>query len=122
MPVFGSVALKDITKAAIQIHLGKLADAKLGFDTVDGVRIRLHSVLSEALDNDSVPKNPCHRIETPDCKPTGETRSLTEAEVRALWDGTEGRDYLFWRIPILTGPRILRSFRCSAPTSCQRGS
>ena len=110
LPVFGSIPLKDISKAMIQIHLGKLADAKLGFDTVDGVRIRLHSVLAEALDNDFIGKNPCHRIETPDCKPTGETRSMTEDEVRALWDATEGRDYLFWRILIVTGPRISEIF------------
>ena len=31
---------------------------------------------------------------------------MTEAEVRALWDGTEGQDYLFWRLLILTGIRI----------------
>jgi integrase len=105
-PVFGSIALRDIGKAAIQIHLGKLADAELGFDTVDGVRIRIHSVLAEALDNDFIGKNPCHRVETPDCKPQGESRSLTEDEVRALWDGTDGRDYLIWRLLILTGPRI----------------
>jgi integrase len=91
------------------------ADAELGFDTVDGVRIRMHSVLAEALDNDYIPKNPCHRIETPDCKAKGESRSLTEDEVRALWDGTDGRDYLFWRLLILTGPRISEIFPLERP-------
>lgn len=106
LPVFGSVALQDITKSAIQIHLGRLVDAGHGKATVEAVRIRLHSILAEALDNDFVLKNVCRRVETPTCKPTAEPRSLTEAEVQMLWDGTSGRDYIFWRILILTGARI----------------
>lgn len=105
-PVFGLVALRDITKAMVQMHLGKMVDAGLGKATVEAVRIRLHSILAEALDNDFIPKNPCHKAETPECKPSKEPRSLTVEEVQALWDGTEGRDYLFWRIKILTGARI----------------
>ena len=44
-PKFGGVALKDINKAAIQVHLGRLADSGLGAVMVDGVRVRLYSVL-----------------------------------------------------------------------------
>lgn len=102
----GNLALKDITKAMIDIHLGKLVDSGLGFVMVDGARVRLFSVLEEALENDYIPKNPCRKVETPPCKPSRETRSLTEDEVRKLWDGTDGRDYLFWRLMILTGARI----------------
>ena len=105
-PQLGNVPLQDITKAMIQIHLGKLADEKLGWSMVDGARVRLHSMLEEAMDNDFIVKNPARKIETPECKPPVETRSLTEAEVQALWDGTAGRDYLVWRILILTGARI----------------
>lgn len=106
LPVFGSIALKDITKSAVQIHLGRLVDAGHGKATVEAIRIRLHSILAEALDNDFVLKNVCRRVETPTCKATKEPRSLTEQEVQALWDGTAGMDYLFWRILILTGARI----------------
>lgn len=106
LPAFGSVALQDITKASVQIHLGKLVDAGHGKATVEAVRIRLHSILAEALDNDYILKNPCRKVETPTCKATKEPRSLTEPEVQALWDGTAGREYLFWRILILTGARI----------------
>lgn len=105
-PKFGSIALKDICKAMIQVHLGALADSGLGKVMVDAVRIRLHSILEEALDNELIPKNPARKIETPPCKDSEETRSLTEAEVRMLWDGTDGRDYLIWRIMILTGARV----------------
>jgi len=62
--------------------------------------------MEEALDNDLIDKNPCRKVEVPPCKAPQETRSLTEAEVRALWDGTEGADYLFWRVMVLTGARI----------------
>jgi len=100
------VALKDITKAMIQIRLGEMADAGLGTVTVDETRIRIKSILEEAFENDLMPKNPARKIETPQCKPKKETRSLTPEEVRALWDGTEGKDYLYWRLMILTGLRI----------------
>ena len=40
------------------------------------------------------------------CKPKPETRSLTEDEVRALWDTAEGFDYVVWRLLVLTGLRI----------------
>ena len=104
-PQLGNVPLQDITKAMIQIHLGKMADERLGWSMVDGARVRLHSILEEAMDNDFIVKNPARKIETPKCKPPVETRSLTEAEVQALWDGTAGRDYLVWRILIMTGAR-----------------
>lgn len=105
-PQLGAVALKDISKAMIQVHLGNLADSKLGWSMVDGARVRLHSIMEEALDNDFIVKNPARKIETPACKPPVETRSLTEDEVQQLWDGTTGKDYLYWRILILTGARI----------------
>jgi integrase len=105
-PRLGHVALESITKAAIQLHLCMLADYGLGQSMVDAVRVRLFSILEEAVDNDYLPRNVARKIETPPCKEPEETRSLTEAEVQALWDGTTGRDYLVWRVLILTGARI----------------
>ena len=105
-PQLGAVPLKDITKATIQIHLGKLVDAQLGQVMIDAIRIRLHSILEEAVDNEYIAKNPARKVETPACKKTEETRSLTETEVHRLWDGSTGRDYLIWRVLILTGIRI----------------
>ena len=105
-PDLGQKRLNEITKSAIQMHLCKLADAQKGSDLVQAVRVRLHSVLEEALDNDFILKNPVRKVETPPCKPSPGVRSLTEDEVRVLWDKTCGRDYLLWRILILTGARI----------------
>ncbi len=105
-PQLGKLKLEEITKATIQLHLGRLADAGLGESTVGGVLVRLRSILEEAVENDYIPRNVARRIEIPRCKPAEETRSLTEEEVQALWDGTTGREYLMWRVMILTGARI----------------
>jgi len=105
-PQLGSIPLRDITKATIQIHLGELADAGLGQVMVDSIRIRLNSIMEEAMDNEYIERNPCRKVESPVCPKTQETRSLTEDEVRTLWDGSTGRDYLIWRLLILTGVRI----------------
>ena len=105
-PQLGGVALKDITKAMIQIRLGEMVDDGLGQVMVDAIRIRLHSILEEALDNDYIPKNPARKVESPECEGSEETRSLTEEEVRTLWDGSTGRDYILWRLMPLTGMRI----------------
>ena len=40
------------------------------------------------------------------CKKKTPPRSLTEDEVRRLWDATSGYEYLLWRVLILTGARI----------------
>jgi integrase len=105
-PQLGAVALKDITKAMIQIHLGELVDEGLGQVMVEAIRIRLHSILEEAVDNEYIAKNPARKVETPECKGSEETRSLTEEEVHTLWDGSTGRDYIVWRLMPLTGIRI----------------
>jgi integrase len=102
----GNVPLRDITKATIQIHLATLVDGGFGVVVVDSVRARLNSMMEEAVDNDYIPKNPVRKVETPSCRPSKETRSLTEAEVHLLFDGTTGRDYMFWRVLLLTGSRI----------------
>jgi integrase len=105
-PTFGRQPLREITKAAIELHFGKLADSGKGHSLIKCALIRLHSIFEEACDNDFVPKNPCQNIELPPCKPPAGTRSLTEDEVRRLWDAASGKDYLMWRVMILTGARI----------------
>jgi integrase len=105
-PVFGGRRLNEISKASIDLHLVKMATEEKGRGLVECVYIRIHSILEEAVDNDFIPKNPARKIELPACKPPAETRSLTEAEVRKLWDATEGKDYLIWRVMLMTGARI----------------
>jgi integrase len=106
-PQLGHVRLMDISKVTIQLHLASLVDEGFGKVVVEAVRSRLHSMLEEAVDNEYIPKNPARKVEVPpDAKPSKETRSLTEAEVQKLFDGTTGRDRMFWRILLLTGARI----------------
>ena len=106
-PQLGNIPLMDITKVSIQLHLASLVDEGFGAVVVEAVRSRLSSMFEEAVDNEYLPKNPARKVESPpDAKPSKETRSLTEAEVQRLFDGTKGRDRMFWRILLLTGARI----------------
>lgn len=101
-----SKPLNEITKSVIDLHLLKLASSGLGASSVEGVMVRIHAVLEEALENDFIAKNPARKVELPKCKAKVETRSLTEVEVRRLWDSTTGREYVIWRLLLLTGARI----------------
>jgi len=105
-PALGGKALNQIVKSDIDLHLVKLSDAGTGSDLVSGVLKWIHSMLEEALDNDFIGKNPARKIQVPVCKPKPEARSLMETEIRALWEKTDGRDYLIWRVLVLTGARI----------------
>lgn len=51
-------------------------------------------------------KNPARRIVLPRCRRIQEIEPLTEPQVRALFENTEGRARLMWRILLLTGVRI----------------
>jgi integrase len=106
-PKLGQIRLIDISKATLQLHLAGLVDAGFGWVVVEAVRSRLHSMLEEAVENEYIPKNPARKVEIPqDARPSKETRSLTEDEVHTLFEGTTGRDYMVWRILLLTGARI----------------
>jgi integrase len=105
-PDLGRLRLEDITKATIELHLGRLADRGMGETMLRMVRACLSSVLGEATENDYIRKNPARKAEVPRCQPAKETRSLTADEARRLLASTTGRDYLFWRVLVLTGARI----------------
>jgi integrase len=106
-PKLGTKPLNDISKVTLQLHLASVVDAGFGEVVVEAVRSRLSSMLEEAVDNEYIVKNPARKVEAPqDAKPSKETRSLTEAEVHKLFDGTTGRDRMLWRILLLTGARI----------------
>jgi len=105
-PTFGSQPLRDVNKHAIEKHLIVMADAKLSRQLVDRVRVLLHSVFDEALENGYVDKNPARKVDTPECKAEETTRALTEAEVQRLFASITGRERLMFRILVLCGPRI----------------
>jgi hypothetical protein len=52
----------------------------------------IHELFNEAVENNYVMKNPARRIVLPSCKRIQELEPLTEAQLRALLENTEGRD------------------------------
>ena len=77
--------LKDITKASIDLHLLKLAEARKSASTVNAVRVRLHSILDEALDNDFILKTRRERS-----NPPGANQPRKHAPLRRMRCGDSG--------------------------------
>lgn len=105
-PAIGAVELQAVTKNAIEVILGKMADAGKGAETVTRVKNLASQIFSEALENGNITRNPARKVELPRTKEKGKTRSLTEEEVCRLFAETTGRNRLIWRILVLTGARI----------------
>ncbi len=105
-PAFGATAINSITKVAIEMHLGEMADAGLTSSTINDVLVRLRSILEYAVENDVIPKNPAKKLEPPPAAESVDTRSLTEDEARSLLVHTEGRERKMWRLLLGTGLRI----------------
>lgn len=104
-PQLGQTPLRSISKSTVELHLGKLADEGRGFSTIRGALGLISSLLLEAQDNDLIAKNPARKIRIPQCREQVQVRSLTLEEVRLLFESTVGRDYLMWRLLLLTGLR-----------------
>jgi integrase len=68
--------------------------------------VLLNELFTEAVENGYVTKNPARKVSIPRCKAPQETRAMVEAEVRRLFEKTEGRDRLMWRTLLLTGIRV----------------
>jgi integrase len=105
-PAIGAQELQHVTKSGVCSILDVMADAGKGEQTIRRILVLIHKMFAEAVENGYVVKNPAHRVTMPRCKPPEETRAMGEAEVRALFTKTEGRDRLEWRTMVLTGIRI----------------
>jgi hypothetical protein len=104
-PAIGRQELQHVVKHAIEAMLGKMADDGLGYEAINHARMLVHEIFEEALENRYVISNPARKIRLPRCKPPQETAALTEEQVRAIFESTEGRERLMWRILLLTGCR-----------------
>jgi integrase len=104
-PAIGHQELQHVIKHAVEATLGKIADSGKGKATIERVLMLIHEIFTEAVENGYVAKNPARRIVLPTCKDIQETPALTEQQVRTIFEKTEGRDYLMWRILLLTGLR-----------------
>jgi integrase len=105
-PALGNQELQHVLKHGIEAMLGKMADEGKGEASLRRAFMLVHVLFSEAVENNYVAKNPARRIVLPNCKRIQEIEPLTESQVRALFENTEGRDLLMWRILLLTGVRI----------------
>jgi integrase len=105
-PALGRQELQHVLKHGIEAMLGKMADEGKGEAILQRTRMLVHELFNEAVENNYVMKNPARLIVLPRCKRIQEIEPLTETQVRALFENTEGRDRLMWRILLLTGVRI----------------
>lgn len=83
LPTFGSAKLIDISRRDIQKWIGHLENKGLKSRTIKECRRLLSMVLAEAVEDELISKNPCHKVEIP--RPDdSERRYLTEPEVEIL--------------------------------------
>jgi integrase len=104
-PAIGRQELQHVVKHAIEAMLGHMADADHGQATLKRVLMLVHELFEEALANGYIVRNPARKIVLPKCRAIQETTALTEQQVRTIFEATEGRDRLMWRILLLTGCR-----------------
>jgi len=104
-PAIGSQELQHVLKHAIEGILARMAASGKGWSAIQRVKMLVHELFTEAVENNYIVKNPARHVMPPRCKPAGETEALTEQQVRTLFEKTEGRDRLLWQVLLLTGMR-----------------
>jgi len=105
LPQLGAIPLAELNKVRIEKHLLGLAGMKLGYDSIDRVRVILRAALEEALENDYIDKNPARKAQMPCVARTPDQRVLDEDQVRKLFGAAHGRDYMVFRLLLLCGLR-----------------
>jgi integrase len=104
-PALGRQELQHVIKHGIEEMLGKMADASKGKSSIKRVLSLTREMFTEAVENGYLAKNPARRIVLPSCRGHQETTARTEQQVRAIFEHTEGRERLMWRMLFLTGCR-----------------
>lgn len=85
LPAFGSVPLARIERSAVTAWVRTLVDAGLAGPTVQHVHRVLHMILTAAVDDGRLVRNPAARVKLPRDR-RREKRFLSHAEVAALAD------------------------------------
>jgi integrase len=108
LPSLGNRPIGDIRRADIHELLDDIV-AKGRVGTAREVRKHLHRLFNWALDREIVAANPVHGIQRPELAQNREAgRSLTDDELRAIWNATGDMGYPFgamYRMLLLTGQR-----------------
>jgi hypothetical protein len=81
LPAFGDRLLQQVTRDQMQAFLDQKA-LTASRSTVDHLRWDLNSVFKMAVSDGVMPFNPATALFTPACKPEGEKRVLTPAQIR----------------------------------------
>jgi integrase len=82
-PQWGSVAVVDIKKSAVQAWVKKMTDDKVGVPTIHKAYGLLSMVLSAAVEDHRMPRNPCDGLKMPKSKHV-DRGYLSHAQVAAL--------------------------------------
>jgi integrase len=108
LPNWGDRAIRDVKRADVHQLLDALVAAgKVG--TAREVRKHLSALFNWAIDREIVPDNPVYGMTRSDLKQTYEAgRSLTDEELRAIWQAAGELGYPFgplFQLLMLTGQR-----------------
>jgi integrase len=104
LPALGNHLMQQITRDQMQTFLDQKA-LNASRSTVDHLRWDLNSIFKMAVSDGLVPFNPAAALFTPPCKPEGEKRVLTPAQIRQALGIFELRERLIFRLAIFEGLR-----------------
>jgi integrase len=104
LPALGDRLLQQITRQQLQTFLDQKAQTA-SRSTVDHLRWDLNSIFKMAVSDGLVPFNPAAALFTPPCKPEGEKRVLTPAQIRQALGILDLRERLIFRLAVFEGLR-----------------
>ena len=104
LPALGDRLLQQITREQMQVFLDQKA-LTASRSIVDHLRWDLNAIFKMAVSDGVVPFNPAAALFTPACKPEGEKRVLTPAQIRQALGVLDSRDRLIFRLAVFEGLR-----------------
>lgn len=104
LPTLGPCLITEIDRHMIQQCVNDLAAAGRSYSAVRKARLMIITVLTEAVEDGLITKNPARKIKMPKT-PKPSKRFLTEDECTALLNACNGRDHLIIRMCMVQGLR-----------------
>jgi integrase len=87
-PQWGSVAVADVKTAAVRAWVSKMVDDEVGAPTVENAFGLLRQVLSAAVEDSRIPRNPCDGVKLPK-RQHADRGYLSHVQVAALAEAVE---------------------------------
>jgi len=101
----GDTAVKDFSLTSLQAVLDRKADDGLSFSTVDHLRWDLSAIFEMAVAEKLIETNPATRLYTPKHAPKGETRAMSDEQVRTALVAVDLREQVLLHMAIFSGFR-----------------